>query len=169
MRQIWRTQIRRGKGSGTVNAVGNEGALVEQKLNCPIVVIKRSGFTDALDMFCRRFKQSAPEGPVFEHPRYGRTKAGHDFSVLAAQRFVKFAKNVWGLQGEDEEALAEAGIACLEEFFRKAGIPGNLTALGITSEHFRAMAEHANVDNFLSEAFVPLTNDDIVEIYKACL
>ena len=86
-----------------------------------------------------------------------------------AWRFVKFAKNVWGLQGEDEDALAEAGITCLEEFFRKAGIPGNLTALGITSEHFRAMAEHANVDNFLSEAFVPLTNDDIVEIYKACL
>ena len=84
-------------------------------------------------------------------------------------RFVRFAKNVWGLQGGDDAALAEAGIAALEAFFRSAGLPGNLTELGITDEYFRAMAEHANVDNFLADAFVPLTNDDIVEIYKACL
>ena len=84
-------------------------------------------------------------------------------------RFVRFAKNVWGLSGDDEALLAEEGIACLEEFFRNAGIPGTLSELGITDEHFRAMAEHANVGNFLKDAFVPLTNDDIVEIYKACL
>ena len=86
-----------------------------------------------------------------------------------AWRFERFAKNVWGLSGEGGDDLAEKGIACLEDFFRKAGLPGTLTELGITDEHFRAMAEHANVDNFLENAFVPLTNDDIVEIYKACL
>ncbi len=84
-------------------------------------------------------------------------------------RFVRFAKNVWGLDGDDEKALAIAGIEKLEEFFAQSGIPQNLTELKITDEHFEEMAAHANYGNYLKDAFVALTNEDIVEIYKACL
>ncbi|MBR4358948.1 MAG: iron-containing alcohol dehydrogenase [Butyrivibrio sp.] len=84
-------------------------------------------------------------------------------------RFVRFAKNVWGLNGDDEKALAIAGIEKLEEFFAQSGIPKNLTELKITDEHFEEMAAHANYGNYLKDAFVALTNEDIVEIYKACL
>lgn len=84
-------------------------------------------------------------------------------------RFVRFAKNVWGLDGDDEKALAIAGIEKLEEFFAQSGIPKNLTELKITDEHFEEMAAHANYGNYLKDAFVALTNQDIVEIYKACL
>ena len=44
-----------------------------------------------------------------------------------------------------------------------------LGELGIDDKHFEAMAAHANVDGYLKDAFVALTNEDIVEIYKACL
>ena len=84
-------------------------------------------------------------------------------------RFVRFAKNVWGLDGDDEKALSIAGIEKLEEFFAQSGIPKNLTELKITDEHFEEMAAHANYGNYLKDAFVALTNQDIVEIYKACL
>lgn len=84
-------------------------------------------------------------------------------------KFVRFAKNVWGLDGDDEKALAIAGIEKLEEFFAQSGIPKNLTELKITDEHFEEMAAHANYGNYLKDAFVALTNEDIVEIYKACL
>ena len=84
-------------------------------------------------------------------------------------RFVRFAKNVWGLDGDDEKALAIAGIEKLEEFFAQSGIPQNLSELKITDEHFDEMAAHANYGNYLKDAFVALTNEDIVEIYKACL
>ena len=84
-------------------------------------------------------------------------------------RFVRFAKNVWGLNGDDEKALAIAGIEKLEEFFAQSGIPQNLSELKITDEHFDEMAAHANYGNYLKDAFVALTNEDIVEIYKACL
>lgn len=84
-------------------------------------------------------------------------------------RFVRFAKNVWGLNGDDEKALAIAGIEKLEEFFAQSGIPQNLTELKITDEHFEEMAVHANDGNYLKDAFVALTNEDIVEIYKACM
>ena len=84
-------------------------------------------------------------------------------------RFVRFAKNVWGLEGEDEAVLAQAGIDKLEAFFKEAGIPMTLTELGIGTEHFEAMAAHANRGGRLSNAFVPLTQEDVVEIFTACL
>ena len=86
-----------------------------------------------------------------------------------AWRFVRFAKNVWGLECEDEAALALAGIDALEAFFRENGIPMTLTELNIGTEHFEEMAAHANRGGYLEHAFVALTNEDIVEIYKACL
>ena len=86
-----------------------------------------------------------------------------------AWRFVRFAKNVWGLTGDDEAALAEAGIKSLENFFRRAGIPMTLTEVGIGTEHFAEMAAHANRNNFLKNAFVPLTTEDIEEIFRQCL
>ena len=85
-----------------------------------------------------------------------------------AWRFVRFAKNVWGLDG-DEETLAEAGIAALENFFREAKIPTTLSELGIGEEHFAEMAAHANRGDCPKNAFVPLTNENIEEIYRACL
>ena len=87
----------------------------------------------------------------------------------ATERFVKFAKNVMGLSGNDERALAFAGIDALENYFKETGIPMTLTELGIDDKHFVTMAEHANTGGYLKDAFVALTNEDIVEIYKACL
>ncbi|MBR4025074.1 MAG: iron-containing alcohol dehydrogenase [Firmicutes bacterium] len=84
-------------------------------------------------------------------------------------RFVRFAKNVWGLEGYDEHELALKGIDALEQFFIGLGIPMTLTDLGIGTEHFEAMAEQANGGGRLSGAFVPLTKEDVVEIYRACL
>lgn len=86
-----------------------------------------------------------------------------------AWRFVRFAKNVWGLDGADETALAIAGIDALENFFREAKIPMTLSELGIGAEHFAEMAAHANRGNYLKNAFVPLTTEDIEEIFRQCL
>ena len=100
-------------------------------------------------------------------PRWMRFIVKKDPSCV--WRFVGFARNVWGIEGEDELALANAGIDRLESFFKESGIPMTLTELGIGEEHFEEMAAHANFGGYLKNAFVPLTNGDIVEIYKACL
>ena len=44
-----------------------------------------------------------------------------------------------------------------------------LTEVGIGTEHFAEMAAHANRNNFLKNAFVPLTTEDIEEIFRQCL
>jgi len=85
-----------------------------------------------------------------------------------AWRFARFAKNVWGLEGDDQ-TLALAGIDALENFFREAGIPMTLSELGIGTEHFAEMAAHANRNDYLKNAFVALTNEDIIQIFKDCL
>ncbi len=84
-------------------------------------------------------------------------------------RFVRFAKNVWGLEGNDEHELALSGIAILEKFFKDNGIPMTLGELNIDETHFRAMADHACEGGRLANAFVPLESDDVMEIYKDCL
>lgn len=100
-------------------------------------------------------------------PRWMRHILAKDSSTTA--RFAKFARNVMGLVGEDDAKLAAEGIDALEAYFKSTGIPMTLTELGIGTEHFEVMADHANVGGYLKNAYVPLTNEDIVEIYKACL
>lgn len=84
-------------------------------------------------------------------------------------RFVRFAKEVMGLKGTDDMALALAGIDALETYFKSTGIPMTLTELHIGPEHFEEMAAHANAGGYLKDSFVALTNEDIVQIYKDCL
>lgn len=87
----------------------------------------------------------------------------------ALPRFVRFARNVFGLEGEDELALDQEAIDRLEAYFQSTGIPMTLGELNIGEEHFEAMADHANRNDRLAHAFVPLTRDDVVAIYRACL
>ena len=81
--------------------------------------------------------------------------------------FVEFAKNVWGLSGDDDYALAHAGIDALKKFFFETmGIPANLRAVGITDDrNFEVMAKKACEGS--KGSFVPLSKEDIVEIYRA--
>jgi len=84
-------------------------------------------------------------------------------------RFVRFARSVMGLDGDDDEKLAYAGIDALESYFKSTGIPMTLGELNIGPEHFAEMAAHANSGGYLKDSFVALTDSDIVDIYRACL
>lgn len=84
-------------------------------------------------------------------------------------RFAKFARNIWNLQGDDDAALAIAGIDALEAFFRSTGLPMSLSELNIGTEHFHDMASHVVNSGRMAKGFVPLDYDDVMEIYKACL
>lgn len=101
-------------------------------------------------------------------PRWMRHILAKDPEV-ALPRFVRFAKNVWGLEGEDNMALAQAGIDKLESFFKEVGIPMTLTELNIDRTHFDDMAAKANKNNRLAGAFVSLDEEDVKAIYEACL
>ena len=100
-------------------------------------------------------------------PRWMRYILEKDPSTL--DRFVKFAERVMGLSGDNKEKLARDGINALEDYFKSTGIPMTLTELGIGEENIEIMAQQAKSGGRLLNAYVPLTNEDIVEIYRACL
>ena len=100
-------------------------------------------------------------------PRWMRYVLAKDPTVTA--RFAKFARNVWGLQGEDDAALALQGIEALEAFIATLDLPSTLTEVGIDETHFEEMAVHADLGGRLSKSYSPLMKEDAVAILKNCL
>jgi alcohol dehydrogenase YqhD (iron-dependent ADH family) len=86
--------------------------------------------------------------------------------------FVQFAVNVMGVEGSyrDPDALIQAGIARLREFFAKMGLPATLSELGIGEDRLEEMAKKATKAAFGKEAplggFKKLYWQDVLEIYK---
>ncbi len=84
-------------------------------------------------------------------------------------RFVKYATDVWGLPNDpfNPEAVALAGIARTEEFFKSLGMPVKASEVGAKKEDYEFLAKHAqfNADGTLGN-FKKLGVNDIIEIYK---
>jgi len=79
-------------------------------------------------------------------------------------KFIQYANNVWGIEGNDEET-ALLGIKSTKAFFKSIGMPTSLNEVDIGQEHFEKMAKLCGpVGNF-----VKLEAKDIVEIYKLAL
>ncbi len=87
-----------------------------------------------------------------------------------AKRFAMFARNVWGLKSEYDHDAALAGIYLTERFFIDMGLPGSLSEIGIDDSKFELMASEAVRTSGLStRAYVKLTKEDVVQIYRNCL
>ncbi len=84
-----------------------------------------------------------------------------------AANFAEYGRNVWHLTEEDDLACAKEAIACTRKFFVETmGIPANLRAVGINDkEHFEIMAQKA-ADGCVG-SFIPLSKEDIIEIFEA--
>jgi len=84
-------------------------------------------------------------------------------------RFVKYATDVWCLPNDpfNPEAVALAGIARTEEFFKSLGMPIKASEVGATKADYEFLAKHAqfNSDGTLGN-FKKLGVNDIIEIYK---
>lgn len=88
-------------------------------------------------------------------------------STLA--RFAQYGRDVWGIAGKDDKETAKQAIGETEKFFTSLGVPMTLGELGIGEEHFDEMAEHANRNNRLLHAYVPLSKEEVKAILHDCL
>lgn len=83
-------------------------------------------------------------------------------------KFAEFGVNVWDIdKNQDKYDIAHQAIDKTRDYFKQMGIPSKLSELGIGEENFEIMAEKST--RGLENAYVPLTKEDIVKIYKACL
>ena len=100
-------------------------------------------------------------------PRWMRFILNKDASIVP--RFARFARNVWGLNAENDAALAESSIDKLESFLGGIGIATTLSELEIDDSEFEYIAKHADLRGRCSNSYVPLTYDDVISILRSCL
>ena len=103
------------------------------------------------------------EGLAVLHPAYYR----HIYKE-GLPKFASWARNVWGLAGDDDENLAAAGIDALEQFIREAGLPTTLRELGFGPEEKNLLPEIAESCFISGGAFRKMTPAEILEIYEEC-
>lgn len=90
-------------------------------------------------------------------------------SEKTEHRFARYGMAVWGLDASlSPRVLAETAIQKTRDFFSSMGLPVTLAEVGIGPEHFGEMARKARTGGF-DKTFVPLSAEDIVEIYRMSL
>lgn len=87
------------------------------------------------------------------------------------ERFVQFAVRVWDVDmafGRKEEIALE-GIARMQEFFRKLGMPLTLEEAEIPDDAFEEMSNKATFDDTIPVGnFIKIDKKAMIEIYKMC-
>ena len=84
------------------------------------------------------------------------------------KKFVRFATEVWGVDpaGKTEKAIADEGLAALENWMRQIGVAMNLSELGVTEDMIEAIADATVI---LKGGYKAFTRDDVVAVLKASL
>ena len=84
------------------------------------------------------------------------------------QKFVRFAKNVWGVDpaGKSDEEIANEGLACLEGWMKELGLVMNITELGANEGMIEDIAKATLV---MEGGYKVLTHEEIVKIFKESL
>lgn len=106
------------------------------------------------------------EGLAIITPRWMK----HILSGRTLPRFVKYGVNVFGIDASlPEWEIAEKAIDATYEFFESLGMPMHLQEVGIDDSRIGEMAHHIAENEGLENAYVPLFEQDFVDILKASL
>lgn len=133
--------------------------------------------TVALNTLVGKGKEQDWEVHMIEHQLGAYTSCAHGMGLAAIsipyyryiyryglKKFARFARNVWGLRGEDEEALALGGLDCLESFIRESGMVTSLRELGASEEMLEKIAE----SSYKGGGYKKMEKEDILAVLKAC-
>ena len=83
-------------------------------------------------------------------------------------KFVRFAKNVWNIQGDGktDEQIAEEGLEALKAWMLEIGLPLTISELGATSDMIPGITEGTIC---YPAGYLDLKPEDITEILKASI
>ncbi|MBR2831341.1 MAG: iron-containing alcohol dehydrogenase [Oscillospiraceae bacterium] len=83
------------------------------------------------------------------------------------KRFARFARKVWGVVNDDDEAAALEGIEKTKSFFRELGMPVTMAELGVTPDWYEKIASYTtDFDKKTIVSYTPLNTERIMEIYR---
>jgi alcohol dehydrogenase YqhD (iron-dependent ADH family) len=93
----------------------------------------------------------------------------HILSDATVGKFCEYGVNVWKLPADMPKFdLANAAIDLTEAFFKRLGIPMTLHEVGIDESKFALMAQRAVDLGGLSTSYVPMSEEDVMTILRAC-
>ena len=94
----------------------------------------------------------------------------HILSDKNVDRFVKYGVNVFGIDAnQDKFAIADQAIKATYRFFESINIPMHLQDVGIDESRIDEMAKHVADNEGLENAWAPLLQKDIADIFRASL
>ena len=106
------------------------------------------------------------EGLAIITPRWMK----HILSEKTVDRFVKYGVNVFGIDlNLDRFDIANRAIEETYKFFASIGIPMHLKEVGIDESRIDEMAHHVAENEGLENAWAPLQEKDIADIFRASL
>ncbi|MBQ1658598.1 MAG: iron-containing alcohol dehydrogenase [Clostridia bacterium] len=106
------------------------------------------------------------EGLAIITPRWMK----HILNDKTLSRFVKYGVNVFGIDSSlSDYEIAEKAIDETYRFFESIGIPMHLKKVGIDESRIDEMAHHVAENEGLENAWAPLTQKDIADIFTASL
>ena len=106
------------------------------------------------------------EGLAIITPRWMK----HILNEKTVGRFVKYGINVFGIDASlDKFEIANKAIDETYRFFESINIPMHLKDVGIDEKRIDEMAKHVAENEGLEEAWAPLLEKDIAEIFRESL
>ena len=83
-------------------------------------------------------------------------------------KFVRFATEVWGVDpaGKTDRQIAVEGLAAMEGWMRRLGLPLSIGELGATADMIEGIADSTNL---LRGAYHKLTRAEVVKIFQESL
>jgi alcohol dehydrogenase YqhD (iron-dependent ADH family) len=85
-----------------------------------------------------------------------------------APKFAQMARNVWGIDENDDMKAAREGISSVRSFFNLLDMPASLSQVNITDDHFTDMGKKACVFGNIG-SFRSLDEQDVVAILRKAL
>jgi butanol dehydrogenase len=93
----------------------------------------------------------------------------HILNEQSVDRIAALGVNVFKISDQlDKMEIAKKAIDAMEQFFASLNIPMRLRDVGIDEEKFELMAEKAVKYGALKHAYVPMTKEDVIQIYQLC-
>jgi hypothetical protein len=83
-------------------------------------------------------------------------------------KFYQYAKNVWGVEGDDKKAVARKGIEKTREFFKSLGVPVTLKDAGIDESKLEEMSKKATRTGEIGD-LKKLDSNDVQKILQESL
>ena len=81
-------------------------------------------------------------------------------------RLVRFAKEVWGVEGKDDKTVALEGLERMKQFFASMGVPVTFHEVGIDIDKDGKMLSE-RIEAFEDTAvYVDLSHEDVYQIYS---